>query len=70
MDAIKPADAVTKPTPVQVQTERPGDKLKAAPIKADVGESPPPAAPVGVSGKREYVNMEGQKIGSVINDIA
>lgn len=68
MDANK-LDAVVKQTPVQVQVERPGDKLKAAPIKAD-SESPPPSAPEGVSGKRMYVNMQGQKIGSVINDQA
>jgi len=66
MDAIKP-EVVVKQTPVQL--ERPGDKLKAAPIKAD-SESPPPSAPEGVSGKRMYVNMQGQKIGSVINDQA
>ena len=69
MDAIKPADLAVKITPPQVQVERPGDKLKAAPVKADVGESPP-SVPVGTSGKREYVNMQGQKIGSVINDQA
>lgn len=46
---------------------RPVDMMKASVTKPGVGESPPPLE-TNLAGKPFYVNMQGQKIGSVIND--